>query len=74
MCKNCLIYIQDGRVPKIELYSGLTFPEMPPGLSDLTVIEHRLESPRHQFMNITCVGRELQHGQHGMVVNVPNIY
>ena len=68
---NCLIYIKYGRVPKIALCRGLTFPEIPPELSGLTVIEQRLVSPRHEFMNIRSLGRERQHGLHGMVVNVP---
>ena len=71
VCKNCLINIKDGRVPKIALCRGLTFPEIPPELSSLTVIEQRLVSPRHEFMNIRSLGRERQHGLHGMVVNVP---
>ena len=71
VCKNCLINIKDGRVPKIALCRGLTFPEIPPELSGLTVIEQRLVSPRHEFMNIRSLGRERQHGLHGMVVNVP---
>ena len=71
MCKTCLIYIKDGRVPKIALCRGLTFPEIPPELSGLTMIEQRLVSPRHEFMNIRSLGRERQHGLHGMVVNVP---
>ena len=50
---------------------GLTFPEIPAELSGLTVIEQRLVSPRHEFMNIRSLGRERQHGLHGMVVNVP---
>ena len=71
VCKNCLIYIKDGRVPKIALCRGLTLSEIPPELSGLTVIEQRLVSPRHEFMNIRSLGRERQHGLHGMVVNVP---
>ena len=59
------------RVPKIALCRGLTFPDIPPELSGLTVIEQRLVSPRHEFMNIRSLGRERQHGLHGMVVNVP---
>ena len=35
------------------------------------MIEQRLVSPRHEFMNIRSLGRERQHGMHGMVVNVP---
>ena len=66
-----MIYIKDNRVPKIALCRGLTFPEIPPELSGLTVIEQRLVSPRHEFMNIRSLGRERQHGLHGMVVNVP---
>ena len=58
-------------MPKIALCRGLTFPEIPPELSGLTVIEQRLVSPRHEFMNIRSLGRERQHGLHGMVVNVP---
>ena len=50
---------------------GLTFPVIPAELSGLTVIEQRLVSPRHEFMNIRSLGRERQHGLHGMVVNVP---
>ena len=69
-CKNCLLNIKDCRVPKIALCRGLTFPDIPPELSDLTVIEQRLVSPRHEFMNIRSLGRERQHGLHGMV-NVP---
>ena len=53
------------------MYRGLTFPEIPPELSGLTVIEQRLVSPRHEFMNIRSLGRERQHGLHEMVVNVP---
>ena len=71
MCKNCLINIKDGRIPKIALCHGLTFPKIPPELSGLTVIEQRLVSPRHEFMNIRSLGRERQHGLHGMVVNMP---
>ena len=71
VCKNCLINIKDGRVPKIALCRGLTFPEIPPELSGLTVIKQRLVSPRHEFMNIRSLCRERQHGLHGMVVNVP---
>ena len=58
-------------MPKIALCRGLTFPEIPPVLCGLTVIEQRLVSPRHEFMNIRSLGRERQHGLHGMVVNVP---
>ena len=71
VCKNCLINIKDGRVPKIALCRGLTFPEIPPELSCLSMIEQKLVSPRHEFMNIRSLGRERQHGLHGMVVNVP---
>ena len=71
VCKNCVINIKDGRVPKIALCRGLTFAEIPPELSGLTVIEQRLVSPRNEFMNIRSLGRERQHGLHGMVVNVP---
>ena len=49
----------------------MTFPEIPAQLSGLTTIEQRLISPRHEFMNIRSLGRERQHGLHGMVVNVP---
>ena len=58
-------------MPKIALCRGLTFPAIPPVLCGLTVIEQRLVSPRHEFMNIRSLGRERQHGLHGMVVNVP---
>ena len=71
VCKNCLINIKDGRVLKIALCRGLTFPEIPPELFGLTVIEQSLVSPRHEFMNIRSLGRERQHGLHGMVVNCP---
>ena len=70
VCKNCLIYIKDGRVPKIAFCRGLTFPEISPELSNMTMIEQRLVSPRHEFMNIRSLGRERQHGLHGMVVDV----
>ena len=71
VCQKCLINIKDGRIPVIALCYGLTFPEIPAELSVLTVIEQRLVSPRHEFMNIRSLGRERQHGLHGMVVNVP---
>ena len=71
VCKTCLIYIKDGRVPKIALRRGLTFSEIPPELSGLTMIEQRLVSPRHEFMNIRSLDRQRQHGLHEMVVNVP---
>ena len=71
MCKNCLIDIKNCKVPKIALCRGLTFPEIPSELSGLIVIEQRLVSPRHEFMNIRSLDRERQHGLHGMVVNVP---
>ena len=71
MCKNCKLYIREGKIPKIALCRGLTFPEIPAQLAGLTTIEQRLISPRHEFMNIRSLGRERQHGLHGMVVNVP---
>ena len=64
---------QNGRIPKIALCRGLTFPGIPPLLSGLTVIEQRLVLPRHEFMNIRSLGRERQHRLHEIVVNV-NIY
>ena len=45
VCKNCLIYFKDGRVPKRALCRGLTFPEFPPQPSGLTMIEQRLVLP-----------------------------
>ena len=58
VCKNCLINIKDGRVLKIALCRGFTFPEILPELSGLTMIEQRLVFPRHEFMNIRSLGRE----------------
>ena len=71
VCKNSLINIKDVRIPKIALCHGITFPENPPELLGLNVIEKRLVSPRHEFMNIRSLCRERLHGLHGIVVNVP---
>ena len=71
LCKNCAIYITQGKTPKIALCHGLEFPILPPQLCGLYTIEQRLVSPRHEFMNIRSLGRERQQGLHGMVVNIP---
>ena len=71
VCKNCKLYINEGKIPKIALCRGLMFPVIPPQLVGLTTIEQRLISPRHEFMNIRSLGRERQVGLHGMIVNVP---
>ena len=64
LCKNC-------EIPKIALCHGLVFPILPPKLCGLSTIEHRLVSPRHEFMNIRSLSRERQQGLHGIVVNIP---
>ena len=71
LCKNCAIYITQGKIPKIALCHGMEFPILPPQLCGLSTIEQRLVSPRHEFMNIRSLGRERQQGLHGMVVNIP---
>ena len=71
MCKNCNMNIKAGKTPKIALCRGLNFPEIPFPLLNLTTVEQRLISPRYEFMNIRSLGRERQHGLHGMIVNVP---
>lgn len=63
--------VKAGKTPKIALCRGLQFPVIPPALQNLSTVEQRLVSPRHEFMAIRSLGRERQHGLHGMVVNVP---
>ena len=71
LCKNCTVYITQGKIPKIALCHGLEFPIFPPQLCGLSTIEQRLVSHRHEFMNIRSLVRERQQGLHGMVVNIP---
>ena len=70
-CKNCNLYIKEGRIPKIALCHGLAFPVIIPHLLGLTTIKQRLISHSYKFMNIKSLGRERQHGLHRIYLNVP---
>jgi len=72
-CSVCYTTIRNKKsVPKLACSNGLTFPNVPEVLAELTPLEERLVSPRHAFLKITRKGDGLgyQFGLSGNVVNV----
>lgn len=70
-CNTCAKYIKLGMVPKLSLWNGLDYPDVPEYLQKLTCLEERLCCPRIPFMQIKQLGHERQCGLKGQVVNVP---
>jgi len=50
ICRTCYSYTQKGKVPRLALWNGLDFPEIPDILKDLTTLEERLVALRLPFL------------------------
>jgi PIF1-like helicase/Helitron helicase-like domain at N-terminus/UvrD-like helicase C-terminal domain len=71
LCMTCRRDLLNGLIPRLCLYNGLEFPEIPEELCGLTQLEERLVSPRIPFMQIRPLSYvDKQYGLKGSVVNV----
>ena len=70
ICNTCLSNIKQGKIPKLSVINGMTFPNKPPELN-LSNLEERLISLRIPFMQIRALNSGGQFSLKGSVVNVP---
>ena len=70
ICNTCLFNIKQGKIPKLFVINGMTFPKKPPELN-LSNLEERLISLRIPFMHIRALSSGGQFSVKGSVVNVP---
>ena len=53
VCSNCKLYLNKNQIPPLSLaHKELRFPEIPPELADLKIIEERFLAPRIGFIQI----------------------
>ena len=70
ICNTCLYNIKQGKIPKVSVINGMTFPRKSPELN-LSNLEERLISLRIPFMQIRALNSGGQFSLKGSVVNVP---
>ena len=70
ICRMCLQYVKNGKMPPCCIANGLEFPTIPEELK-LTKLEERLVSPRLVFMQLREMPRGGQINLKGNIVNVP---
>ncbi len=70
-CSTCHSVSGKGKVPKLSLSNGLSYPVIPEELKELTALEERLTAPRLPFMMLRPLGWDRQFGLKGNIVNVP---
>ncbi len=59
LCNTCYNSIRINKIPTLCLINGLTLPEIPEVLKNLTKMEERLISPRIPFLQIKELGEIL---------------
>ncbi|XP_062602358.1 uncharacterized protein LOC134264070, partial [Saccostrea cucullata] len=70
ICNTCYSSVREGKIPKLSVLNGMTWPPKPREL-DLFSLEERLISLRIPFMQIRELPRGGQYSVKGNIVNVP---
>ena len=71
-CSNCKKYLMLNKIPPLSLaYKELRFPDIPPDLADLKMLEARFLAPRISFIEILESFVDTQKKSKGRIVNVP---
>ena len=70
ICNTCTTNLRQGKIPRLSVINGMTFPDKLPELK-LNSLEERLISLRIPFMQIRTLNSGGQFSLKGSVVNVP---